>query len=319
MKKTERLVYYYDLSISASSRTFEAPKPISVRKSFELMELVPKEERFKSMAKGRELLYVSDWDWTGNLISILVNKSDKGMSDPVFTIPQARQRRTAAKQEDEGQDFSVHILIQLPDDELESALVIVEYCSGLGVFVVQKLLNQILDDAKKVSPANFVQLHLDGSIDNNGNPKKCNVVFKCDFNGHVSDDLKYDLDNGKIQSIELITEKEKSQNFDEDGYIVEKCKTLVLTLKDEENPLKDKYDRIVNVFKKQKDDYSKARVKFKSPTGIDRTVEMDTAQGLVEAYVKRDKLDGFEFDLLSSYETFDEKILEKMKHLLVAD
>jgi len=48
------------------------------------MELVPKEQRLKSMAKGRELLYVSDWDWTGNLISILVNKSDKSISDPVL-------------------------------------------------------------------------------------------------------------------------------------------------------------------------------------------------------------------------------------------
>jgi len=53
------------------------------------------------------------------------------------------------KQEDEGQDFSVHILIQLPDDDLDSALVVVEYCSGLGVFVVQKLFNQIIEDAKK--------------------------------------------------------------------------------------------------------------------------------------------------------------------------
>jgi len=162
-------------------------------------------------------------------------------------------------------------------------------------------------------------LHLDGSVDASGNPKKCNVAYKCDFKGHISDDLKYDLDNGKIQSIELITEKEKSQNFDEDGYIVEKCKTLVLTLKDEESPLKDKFNRIVDVFKKQKDDYSKARIKFKSPTGIDRTVEMETAQGLVEAYVKRDKLEGFEFDLLGSYETFDDKIIEKMKRLLGPD
>ena len=280
------------------------------------MQLVPKEERLKPMAKGRELLYVSDWNWAGNLISILVNKSDKGISDPVFTVPQAQKRRTAVKQENEGQDFSVHILIQLPDDEIESALVIVEYCSGLGIFVVQRLLNQILDDAKKISPVDFVQLHLDGSVDANGDAKKCNVVYRCDFKGHISDELEYDLDNGKIQSIELITEKEKSQNFDEDGYIVEKCKTLVLTLKDEENPLTDKFSRIVKVFNKQKEDYSKARIKFKSPTGIDRTVEMDTAQGLVEAYVKRDKLEGFESDLLASYENFDDKIIEKMKGLL---
>jgi hypothetical protein len=109
MKKTERLVFYYDLSIRAESRTFEAPKPISVRKAFQLMELVPIENRLKETSKGREQLYVSDWKWEGDIISILVNKSDKGISDPVFTIPQKKQRRTAEKQEEEGQDFSVHI------------------------------------------------------------------------------------------------------------------------------------------------------------------------------------------------------------------
>ena len=61
MKKTERLVFFYDLSIVAESRTFKAPKPISVRKAFELMDLVPLEQRIKDMSKGREQLYVSDW------------------------------------------------------------------------------------------------------------------------------------------------------------------------------------------------------------------------------------------------------------------
>lgn len=317
MKKAERLVFFYDLSIAANSRTFDAPKPISVKKAFELMQLVPLEERFKDLSKGRELLYVSDWDWTGNIISLLINKSDKGMSDPVFTVPKEQKRRTAEKQDEEGQDFSVHLVIQLPENDLDPALVLMEYCAGLGTFVVQKLLNQLLDDAKKVKPDNFEQLHPDGAVDNNGNPKKYNVVFRCEFEGHVSDDLKYDLDNGKVQSIELITDKQKFTSFDEDGYITEKCKTLVLTLKDEDNPVSDKFHRIVNVLKNQKDDYSRARVKFKTPTGIDRTVEMDTSEGLAQSYVKKEKLDNFEFDLMSSYENFDDQILMNMKNLLL--
>lgn len=280
------------------------------------MELVPIEQRIKEMSKGREQVYVSDWNWDGEIISILVNKSDKGMSDPVFTIPKEKKRRTAEKQEQEGQDFSVHLMVQLPDDDLQPALVLIEYCTGLGIFVVQKLLNQILQDAKSFAPQEFEQFHPDGAVDDNGKPKRYNVAFKCEFEGHISDDLKYDLDNGKIQSIELITEKEKYTNIDEDGYIQEKCKTLVLTLKDENSPIKDKFDRIKNVVTKKKDDYSRARIKFKTSTGLDRTVEMDTNDASVQGYIKKEKLDGFEFDLKSSYENFCDAILGKMKMLL---
>lgn len=316
MKKTERLIFYYDLSIAAESRTFKAPKPISVRKAFQLMELVPLEKRLKDTSKGREQLYVSDWKWEGDVISILVNKSDKGMSDPVFTIPKEKKRRTAEKQEQEGQDFSVHVLIQLPQDDLQPALALTEYCSGLGMFVVQRLLNQVLHDAKILSPQDFEQNHPDGAVDDAGKPKKYNVVFKSQFDGHISDDLKYDLDNGKIQSIELITEKEKYTNIDEDGYIQEKCKTLVLTLKDEDKPIKDKFNLIKKVFTNKKDDFSRARIKFKTPTGVDRTVEMDTNDASAQGYVKKEKLDEFDFNLKSSYDKFCDEILGKMKELL---
>lgn len=316
MKKTERLIFYYDLSIAAESRTFKAPKPISVRKAFQLMELVPLEKRLKDTSKGREQLYVSDWKWEGDVISILVNKSDKGMSDPVFTIPKEKKRRTAEKQEQEGQDFSVHVLIQLPQDDLQPALALTEYCSGLGMFVVQRLLNQVLHDAKILSPQDFKQNHPDGAVDDAGKPKKYNVVFKSQFDGHISDDLKYDLDNGKIQSIELITEKEKYTNIDEDGYIQEKCKTLVLTLKDEDKPIKDKFNLIKKVFTNKKDDFSRARIKFKTPTGVDRTVEMDTNDASAQGYVKKEKLDEFDFNLKSSYDKFCDEILGKMKELL---
>ncbi len=316
MKKTERLVFYYDLSIRAESRTFEAPKPISVRKAFQLMELVPMEKRFKDESKGREQFYISDWKWEGDLISILVNKSDKGISDPVFTIPQKKQRRTAEKREEEGQDFSVHIVVQLPQDDQQVALILIEYCAGLGVVVVQRLLNQILHEAKQYEPQYYAQPHPDGAVDNKGNPKKYNVAFKCEFEGHISDDFKYDLENGKIRSIELITEKAKHTSIDEDGYIQEKCKTLVLTLKDEGNPIKDKFNRIINAITKKKDDYSRARIKFKTPTGLDRTVETDTNAISVQGYVKKEKLDSFEVDLKSSYEKFCDAILNKMKNLL---
>ncbi|GAC1569420.1 MAG: hypothetical protein NVS3B3_23810 [Aquirhabdus sp.] len=319
MKKAERIVLFYDLKIEARSRTFEAPKTISARRAFELMELVPLEQRLKESARGMELLYISDWQRHDDTLHILISKSDKAISDPVFTIPQQRMRRTAAKAEQEGQDFSVHIVLQLPQDDLAPALCLVENCAGLGAFFIRRLLNQILADAKKISPADFEQFHPDGAVDENGKPKKYNVGFKCLLDGHLSDDLKNDLDQGKVQSIELITEKTQHTQIDEDGYITEKCKTLVLTLKDDAHPVRDKFNRIVNVVQGKKDDYSHARIKFKTPEGIDRTVDMNAEEGLAQTYVKKAKLGNFKNDLKSSYEKFNVEIIEKMTELVTPE
>ncbi|MEQ1641634.1 MAG: hypothetical protein ABL881_12550 [Novosphingobium sp.] len=43
---------------------------------------------------------------------------------------------------------------------------------------------------------------------------------------------------------------------------------------------------------------------------------MDTAEGLALAYVKKEKLDGFNVNLESSYEKFNNTILAKMEALL---
>ncbi|MFM0086916.1 hypothetical protein PQR46_08250 [Paraburkholderia sediminicola] len=316
MKKSERLVFFYDLSIEAHARNFAAPKPISVRRAFELMELVPKDKREKEISKGRESLYMSDWERNGDIVRILVNKSDRGMSDPIFTIPKEGKRRTAEKIEKEGQDFSVHVTVKLPENDLEPALAIVEFCSGLGAFVVQRLFNKVLADAGVLSPQDYVQAHPDGALGANGKPKTINARYTFSLSGHISNELKNDLDKGTVQTIELITDQEQFTPFDEEGYIKEKCKTLVLTLKDEQNPVKDKFNRIVSVFKKNKDDYSRAKVKFKSPSGVDRTVEMTTAEGVAEAYVRKEKLTNFNADLKSSYDAFCDEIVLKMEALL---
>ena len=60
-------------------------------------------------------------------------------------------------------------------------------------------------------------------------------------------------------------------------------------------------------------------IKFKTPTGVDRTVEMDTDDASAQGYVKKEKLDNFEFDLKSSYDKFCDAILGKMKELLVPE
>lgn len=314
MKKDERLIYFYDLTVAAGSRTFDAPKTISVSKAFELIDLIPLDKRTRDTRSGDETLYIADWSQTADTICLLVNKSDKAIADPVFTIPKRNMRRTANKSNDEGQDFSAHLVIKLQKNPSAPALAILEYCSGLGPFVVEKLLNRLLREAENLSPSDFSHPHPDGSVDRNGKPKTYNCRYKFEFEGHISDDLKNDLNLGKIQSIELIEEKQKSKDFDDEGNFQERSRSVAITLKDEKST--NKFHRITKMLKSQQDNYEQARIKFKTKEGIDRSVNM-TLDGIAEGYVKRGKLEGFGHELEGSYDKFCQPILSKMKELLI--
>lgn len=317
MKKEERTIYFYDLDVEAHTGTFTAQKTISVRRAFELIALVPEGMRTTTIAKGQQRLYVADFEMNDDaIISILINKSDKSVSDPVFTVPEEGKRRTAEKEDKEGQDYSVHIVIKLGENDLNPALVAIEHCSGLGVHVIEKLLNKVIKDAKAISPNDFVQIHPDGATDKDGKPKKVNIIYKCNFEGHISDGLKDDLDKGKIQSIELITEKEKFTPFDEEGYIKEKRKSIFLTLKDENHSVKDRLDRIAKVFNKNKEKYQSAKIKFETAAGVPHTLDIDAAEGLTAGYVKKVKIESDKEEFQSSYDSFNKQILGKMKGLV---
>ncbi|WP_087869981.1 hypothetical protein, partial [Bathymodiolus platifrons methanotrophic gill symbiont] len=250
-----------------------------------------------------------------DFVSILINKSDKEISDPVFTTPENNKRRTAKKEENEGQDFSVHMVIKLPNEDIDTALVLIEYCQGLTISMIKEVLKKILSDAKEISPEYFKQLHPDGSRDDDGNQKKYNVTFTCDFSGHPSNEFIDDLNNGKVQFIELITEEDRCTPFDEEAYFQKKHKTVVLTTKDKKIP--NIYSKIKNLISK-KTDYQKAKVKFMTKDNMNKTLEIFTDEGTM-AYLKKVKLDDFGIDLKSSYEKINKPILGKMKELLLSE
>lgn len=316
MKTTERLVLYYDLSMNASSRTFDAPQPISVKRAFELMDMVPLAMRAKRRARGTQTLYVTKWEAGTKYIKILINKSDKNIADPIFTIPSKRARRTAAKQPDEGQDFSAHVVVKFPQNAEDPALMLVEQCSGLNATTIAILLRSILRQAKSYSPDDFVQRHPDGSIDEKGQPLTYNVLHGVDIVGHPSDSFIDELTRGQIHSLELITERFTRSGIDTGNYFIEHKESLMLTPSQKINRPRDIYKYIKNLVVNNSKKYGGARLKFSVPESkIEKTVNLDTANGLPEHYVKKDLMQNFTFALQSSYEDFNEEILKIMLFL----
>lgn len=316
MKKKERMVYFYDVVIVPSSQTCATPSSISVQMALQLIEKLPKENRVQAYSHGQQHFYLEDWKNTSNGAALLINKSDKEIADPVFSEPAKKKRRTVKKVDEEGQDFSVHVLFKFPTNPAMPALALIESCNGMGIVVLQRFLSKLIDTAKPLTPAIYVQNHPDGSLNADGKLKTCNVRYHFRFDGHISDELIDDLNAGKIQSIELITDREKETPFDEEGYIVEKTKSLTLETLDEKHKIRNKGKKILDFITSKKADYSKARIKFVTDTGVPRTVDLDSNDAENNKYVKREKLSEFQHDLKGSYEAIHPELLAQMAKLL---
>ena len=181
-------------------------------------------------------------------------------------------------------------------------------------------MNGLLRQAKRLAPEKYEWIHPDGSKDAKGNPKKYKVNYKFEFTGHISEEFANDLNNGKIHSIELITDKNEHEAFDDSGHVTEKYSSVTLSVVNDEESTVDKLKLLKQVFDRNKADYSKAKVRFKSPEGTERTVEIDVETQVpnIENYVKKAKLDSFDEILQASYESINSKIVKKITALFNA-
>lgn len=314
MKKDERIIQFYDFVVKSTAKNLSKVPTISAKKFFKLIDTIPINQRIKSVRHGREFYYISDWKWSGDILTVLVNKSDKGMSDPVFSDPETGHRRTAKKNGKEGQDFSAHLVIKFPKNDLDPALVLVEKCIGLGTYHIARLFDQIIRDVKKINPKEFKIKHPDGSSDKSGSPKMLTVGYHSSFEGHVSKQFINDLEKGTIQSLELITERNKHNKFDSQGYMTEKATVLNISVKDDGGWSK-KFQTIARSIKKRSKDYEKARVRFKYESGAPGMVDVETDSGAADGFTKKSRITSPN-ELESSYDIICNDIARRMKSLL---
>lgn len=314
MKKHERVIYHYDLKMVASSRTFSQPAVLEIRRAFKLLELVPEHLRATKRARGAETFYISDVQVTDTYAKLLLNKSDKNMPDPVFSVPSKRSRRTAAKQIEEGQDFACHVVVKLPPTRELIALMLVEKTTGLSTPMVVMLLNRVLRMARNYSPKDFIQMHPDGSIGPNGKPSTINVMHRFEAMGQLSETLEADLNNGELKGIELTTHKLQT-GIDVTGYLTEEKETLYMRPALSIARPKNLFKHVTGMLKGQHD-YSSARIKFDAPDGgKSQNVLIDAATGVAEKYVKNTVIKSFKNPLASSYDKLNDEIIQRMMFL----
>ncbi len=253
-KATERTVLFFDARIQSSSRNYKSLEPLSASKIVHIWEkLMEGGLDPRSCQKGTVTYYLSALRINNarKTCTFLINVANQNLADPAFAKPKTRELRVVAKERDEGQAYSAHVVMHLvpTEDDPHAYLTLIEMAPGLSSGQVQRFLNYLLRAARSAYPDEFLYPSPDGSMDKDGNPKMISRRHAITLRGHVSDSLIHDLRTGTLNSIELITESTKNTGWDDQGYVREKVKTVRLKPVQKDS-LSDNYETLKQLFKR---------------------------------------------------------------------
>ncbi|TPG26544.1 hypothetical protein EAH83_01875 [Variovorax ginsengisoli] len=257
---------------------------------------------------------ISDWKEEGNLVAFLFRMTDRSVADPYFSDIEKDERRKAAKVEREGQESSSHVVIQLPENPVDPAIMLIERTSGITIPRVLMVLKLLLKKAKIKEPELFKQPPLDGAVVD-GKPVMHDVNYWLDAEGHISDQLAEDLNKGSISEIELITKRHREEPFDQDAYLVNEESIVVLKVNKKHQGYKDKFKKITGLLEEQKD-FEKARIRFVTAGGTTGNIDWDEENGISEQYLKKELIKNIQPPMESSYEVFRKDLLINMRLLI---
>ena len=324
--RTERQILFFELTIKASSRrkefkAYDGLTPPSARELFRAIELTHRKQKFIiPIAHGSKSVYFQDMKVSNEKAIFLVNLSDRDAADPIFSDPEIDSHRVARRKGNEGVEGSAHIVINLDPVRTDTYAVVIESTAGLSSTRLSQFLGLYVRKAKKEFPSEFVANDPSGEIDKNGEFKKIPIMVRLDLIGQPSEQLIRDINEGTLTGLEVITVHPASSKWDEHGYVVEKSHTATLDIAGVKSSRGKNWAILGEVFKSAtKRDMDQIRVRFKSNTGVNRSVMIDPATGrtlLDDAYIKKEILGGFKRQLESAYDKIHPELTERMfKHI----
>lgn len=326
LKDDERVILYLDVISKTKSRVLKGGiKPLPAIELYKLIKKIYSSGMaYRKNKSETEIIYLSDISFNSSTsaVTLLINRSDKRASDPAFSNPEVKSRRVVNKKIGEGQDNSAHIVWSTnpnsPSNK-NSYLFLLESSPGLTTAKICVFLNFLLLEAAKSDRKKFEILHPDGSIDSKGIPKKAFYYPNIELHGHLCQDFKEELDNGKLEDIEIYTESNHKMPWDTNGYTEEKKKSVHISIA--KNKVAPKNWPIIKEIFKEADNnnYECARVIFSSEQEMGRSVKLytDTLSIVNDfKFVKKAKIEDFSEPLLSSYDKIHKQIKNKMINLL---
>ncbi len=294
MKNNERLVYFFDLHIDVNKKSAIPP---SARDVFSVVESAYKQSQVSlQVNKKTATIQVTDirFDDVEEIVTLYMRYADKRGADVYFADTDANTSRIERKRVGEGRGFGAHLSVSLRPQAgtPNTYLAMLEKANGVNSTLVLRLLQSIFRELYRADENLFTCDDISGARDRNGNPKKVGFRPMLELKGLPSEQFIADLEEGSLQEIHLIEDKERKQ-FGACAWLHEKQNVVRLTPGAGVPGVAQLWGNLKGVFSAEaKNGYKKARIKFRRADGQPDTVEVDAETGalLDQRYVKAKRI-----------------------------
>ena len=308
MDKRFRNIYFYDVILETKATGLDnPPKEIRIDELLKQMRAVYKNLSPFGFDKNSVWFSIEEWNFDDNKKEhhLLINKSDRNKSDPMFSDAQTKQRRRVKKNQGEGDETSSHVILQLQNDP-RKLLMLVERGSLAGTNYIEKIFAKMVKTVKSNNDL-FKAPHPDNSKTNDGKQRMVTLYAHFHMDGHLSNSFIKDLENGSFIDACLISEKNRNQLVDTAGNYRIEYEEQKITLM--ENKLFT-IAGLKNAFAIKSKDYPTARLRLKRPNGKERTTVVETDTFHEVNYVRKEIIHadgGVSFD--SAYDKINRDII----------
>ena len=282
LKRTERQIFAYDMIVGARARNAPPPALEEIVTAWQTM--FDAGNCSHERERGAVVYRIGDIeiDRPNQIARILIRRCDTNAANAVYSHRHTGVPRIAAKEDDEGGDRAAHLVLSLAQEagQPNHYLCHLEGVPGLSHRLVQATLNSVLKDAIKSDQAAFQYPDPNGARVRGGGPRMHSFFPTIELEGHPSEALIQDLENGEIENVTLVN-SQTHNNLGGNQYMTEREQSLKVKV-DRAMPRPGRVATMLNAFRPRQADFQTAKVRFKDPSGMSRTIDYDIATGTPE-------------------------------------
>jgi len=312
-----RDVFFFDVHVKRRAKHASYP---TMSRIADLLVIAASDDDFpvKEFENG-EMTYIFKEvikDLNDQTVTILLESSNQNVTNTSYVSHKKRTRRDFDRVGDEGGSHSAHIVISLtPESTGDNVyMCLMEKVPDFSEHRVRSILNTAIRLLCKETDY-FVYANVGGS------KKKTAFVPYLDFQGHASEALQEDLENGRINSLTLVdpdTDKVLGQGKFFSG--VEKNMKVKMIRQPSKGQM---LSTIMAVARSQAKDYSRIRISFQPEDGGPSThVDLDATTGnlVSDGYVKTRHFGGIYPPITTSaVDRVVPHLISRMKHVLLKE
>lgn len=325
MKSDSRNIKYFDLQLSCTFRVSrESFGTVAARPLLDLLQELQRElkrggEFNVSAGYGNQLFTLEKIDVTADRTKamMLVSRSDRLAANQAISDPKKRRFAKYKKQDGEGNAYSCHVAMNLARSP-NGYLCLVEESTGISGAHVLRLVRGLIRRAKLGKSSFFLIKDPSGAVNGSGQPivKKLNYLLRLD--GHPSASFAKELNEGVLEGLQVIDEKNADNVWDDEKLTTEKAR--VIHLKPKPTSRERAYSVVQSVCATaHKNKFEAVRVKFTDSKQFKRSVILEAAQMRLvneDRFVRKERITNFSEPLDTAYQDIHSEIRDKMFYLL---